>query len=371
MMLERAGLRQRANRPAQRHRRGVAGHEVATAAVLGRDLVDLRGERLLGCLGPRRVRVLGVDADGVDRAVGPDAAGQLADRVDRVVGREVDRLRAGARAMSSRSRCWSTHKIRPAPINRALMTLKMPTGPAPNTATVSPSPTSASAAPNQPVGKMSESRIACSSETSSGRRTRPVCGVRDAGALGLQPVEAARLLGPAEERGARCVRVRAIALGVVARAAVRAGAAGDRRADHDAIARVEVAHAFAELLDDAHAFVTEDAAGLHAGHRAADEVQVGAADGARRQADDGVLGALQLGFGHVVEADVPDAVEDDGFHARGPTHPPPGRQSPDVSDSTARRGSAGAARCPGGSGVTRASGRCRGARRSRVARGLL
>ena len=315
--------------------------------------------------------MLGVDADGVDRAVGPDAARQLADRVDRVVGREVDRLRAGATGhvepvamlvdaqdppgahQSRADDAEDAHRTRAEHGNGVALADVGQRG-------------------AEPAGRedvREQDRLLVGDLV--GQADETGVGVRDPGALGLQPVEAARLLGPAEERGARCVRVRAIALGVVARAAVRAGAAGDRRADHDAIARVEVAHAFAELLDDPHAFVTEDAAGLDAGHRAADEVQVGAADGARRQPDDGVLGALQLGFGHVVEADVPDAVEDDGFHARGPTHPPPGRQSPDVSDSTARRGSAGAARCPGGSGVTRASGRCRGARRSRVARGLL
>ena len=55
------------------------------------------------------------------------------------------------------------------------MTAKTPTGPAPKTATVSPSLDLGELAPNQPVGKMSESRIACSSVTSSGSLTQPTC----------------------------------------------------------------------------------------------------------------------------------------------------------------------------------------------------
>lgn len=46
------------------------------------------------------------------------------------------------------------------------MMANCPTGPQPKTATVSPSETSASLAPNQAVGKMSEIGSACSSLTS-------------------------------------------------------------------------------------------------------------------------------------------------------------------------------------------------------------
>ena len=77
------------------------------------------------------------------------------------------------RAIASRSSRRSTAKTRPAPIIRAEAMANCPTGPAPKTATVSPSPTSAISAPNQPVGKMSEIRIACSSLTASGSFTSP------------------------------------------------------------------------------------------------------------------------------------------------------------------------------------------------------
>ena len=64
------------------------------------------------------------------------------------------------------------------------MTAKIPTGPAPNTQTVSPRPTSASLAPKKAVGKMSESMIAWSSVTSSGSFTQliPPKGTRTASA---------------------------------------------------------------------------------------------------------------------------------------------------------------------------------------------
>jgi hypothetical protein len=73
--------------------------------------------------------------------------------------------------------------------------------------------------------------------------------VGDAGLLGLEAVETARVLGTAEERRPGPVGVRVVALRVVARAAVRAGAAGDRRRNHHAVADVEVADVVADLLD--------------------------------------------------------------------------------------------------------------------------
>ena len=60
---------------------------------------------------------------------------------------------------------------RPAPIRSALCTAKSPTGPQPQTATVSPSPMSAFAAAIQPVGRMSERNSTCSSESASSSMT--------------------------------------------------------------------------------------------------------------------------------------------------------------------------------------------------------
>ena len=64
-----------------------------------------------GCAGD------GVDADGVDRAVDADAAGQVQDRLDGVLLLEVDHLGPLARAMSSREAMRSTAKTRPAPLS--------------------------------------------------------------------------------------------------------------------------------------------------------------------------------------------------------------------------------------------------------------
>ena len=76
------------------------------------------------------------------------------------------------RAIARRSSCGSTAITWPAPIISALVIANCPTGPQPNTATVSPRLISAISAPNQPVGKISLMRIACSSVTPSGIFTK-------------------------------------------------------------------------------------------------------------------------------------------------------------------------------------------------------
>ena len=60
--------------------------------------------------------------------------------------------------------------------------------------------------------------------------------------------------------------------------------------------------------------MADDVAGLHAGHEAVVEVQVGAADRAARDLDDRVAGILDLRVGNSVAADVRGAVPDQGFH---------------------------------------------------------
>jgi hypothetical protein len=82
-------------------------------------------------------------------------------------------------------------------------------------------------------------------------------GVGYAGILGLQPIKRACGLGPAEERrsGLRPVGVGVVALGEVARAAVRAVPAPYGRRDDHPVALLEVPHLRACLLDYAHALV--------------------------------------------------------------------------------------------------------------------
>ena len=149
-----------------------------------------------------------------------------------------------------------------------------------------------------------------------GQLHRPDVGERHPHELGLHPVERAGHLRPAVEGGAglRPVGVGPVALRIVAGAAVRAGAAADRRGDHHAVAGPQVADPGADLLDHAHALVPEDRPRLHPRHGAAHEVQVGAADGAGGQAHDRVGRLADLRLGDVVEADVADVVEHHGLH---------------------------------------------------------
>jgi hypothetical protein len=137
-----------------------------------------------------------------------------------------------------------------------------------------------------------------------------------AGEFGLEAVEGPSRLRAAEERrpSRLPVGVGVVALRLIPRGAVRAMPAADGRGDDHPVADLEVAHRRADLLDDSHPFMTKDRAGHHARHRPADHVQVGATDGARREADDSVRGLLDLRLGDVVEADVPDSVEYDGLH---------------------------------------------------------
>ena len=78
--------------------------------------------------------------------------------------------------------------------------------------------------------------------------------------------------------------------------------------------RREVAYVGSDVLDDPHALVAEDRSRLHPGHRPPHEVQVGAADGARRELDDRVARLEHLRVGYLVEPDVSDGVKDDGLH---------------------------------------------------------
>ncbi|MNY03524.1 hypothetical protein D3C86_1361510 [compost metagenome] len=135
-------------------------------------------------------------------------------------------------------------------------------------------------------------------------------------------MERAGLLGAAVERGPSqgAVGVCHVALRVIARAAVRAGAAGDRRGNHHAIAHVQVAHLRTQLLDDPDALVAEDRPGLHPGHGSPDHVQVRPADRAGGQPNDGIGRLLDLGIGDLVEPNVSHPVKHDGFHLAPPVH---------------------------------------------------
>src|SRR5207249_5671850 len=115
---------------------------------------------------------------------------------------------------------------------------------------------------------------------------------------------AARLAAAVEGgAGARAVRVGDVALRLVPGTAVRAVATRDGRRHDDALALPQVAHVLADLLNHADRLVPEDGAGLHARERAADEMQVGAADRARRDADQRIGRLLQPRIAHRLEPD--------------------------------------------------------------------
>src|SRR5919201_4360230 len=81
-------------------------------------------------------------------------------------------------------------------------------------------------------------------------------------------------------------------------------------------------HLRADLLDDPHRLVAEDVAVLHAGRLAAVEVEVGAADRRRGDADDRVDRLLDPRVGDVLDAELLGPVPDDCLHRRrGSTWP--------------------------------------------------
>ena len=95
-----------------------------------------------------------LQADGVDAGVGAAAAGHLHQRVVDVGLFVVDRLGAArSRAMRSRSGKRSMAMTRSAPSRNALLMANWPTGPQPQTATVSPGLMSQFSAAMYPVGK--------------------------------------------------------------------------------------------------------------------------------------------------------------------------------------------------------------------------
>jgi hypothetical protein len=68
----------------------------------------------------------------------------------------------------------------------------------------------------------------------------------------------------------------------------------------------------------AHELVAHDVAILHAWHVTIIEVQIGAADRATRDFDDGVAGVLDLGIRNLIASDVLGAVPAQGLHCSSP-----------------------------------------------------
>ena len=96
--------------------------------------------------------------------------------------------------------------------------------------------------------------------------------------------------------------------------AVEALAARSDRADDDPLANhVVLFEAFTELLDDADRLMTKDESRAD-GVLTSNDMHVRAADRRRADANHGLPG-LRPRLGYVVDADVVDPVENDGFHS--------------------------------------------------------
>ena len=90
-------------------------------------------------------------------------------------------------------------------------------------------------------------------------------------------------------------------------------AGGDAGDDH-AVTHMKAGDAAANLFDDAGALVAEDATFGDAGHVSFEDVQIRAADGGLRDANDGIRRILQGGLWHVLEAFRAGAVVNECFH---------------------------------------------------------
>jgi hypothetical protein len=114
--------------------------------------------------------------------------------------------------------------------------------------------------------------------------------------------------------GDLAVAVGAFAHREIAAAALLAFAADDRKGNNDPVSRFELPVLRAHLDHFAHEFMAHDVAAHHARDEAVEEVQVGAADRARRHFDDRVARILDLRVGNGVAADVLLAVPAECFH---------------------------------------------------------
>ena len=153
-------------------------------------------------------------------------------------------------------------------------------------------------------------------------------GIGHAEIFGLSACIAAQEVRIAEEPGGRMapelrgllrIGVRALAGGIPAVAAEEAFAAGDGEGDHHAVAHFQVLAVGANLDDLAHGLVAHHVAGVHLGDHAIVDVQVRAADGAGRDADDAVPPVLDARVRHMLAAHVMLAVPGDGFHGAAPS----------------------------------------------------
>ena len=192
-----------------------------------------------------------------------------------------------------------------------------PIGPRPITATLPPVGICAYSTACQAVGQ----HVGEEQEAVVGRPVRHL----DRAVLGLRHPQVARPGRPAPRRRAWCSRTaprpsppRGPAwsrTATAARVAHEAVPAGDVERDDDAVADGDVRHLGADRLDDAHRLVAEDVALADERPEHLVEVQVGAAEPGRGDADDRVGRLLDRRVGDGVDAHVALAVPGEGLHS--------------------------------------------------------
>ncbi|GDY47491.1 hypothetical protein SANT12839_083730 [Streptomyces antimycoticus] len=140
------------------------------------------------------------------------------------------------------------------------------------------------------------------------QRIRGQIGERHPDVLGLGAVD------HAPENPAPAVT----ALSVVALPAEAAVAAGRDAGEQHPVAGPDLADIGTGLDDLADPLVAEHPAGADARQLAAEDMQIGAADGRGVDPDDGVGGGLEFGVGHLLPGGLLRPVEDECFHGRFP-----------------------------------------------------
>src|SRR5437763_10264831 len=81
-----------------------------------------------------------------------------------------------------------------------------------------------------------------------------------------------------------------------------------------AYATTHVANRAANFFIYADSFVSQNSAGLHSRKRAANHVQVCAANGARSQLNNGIVWFLYFGFFDIIKADIAYPMKNNSFH---------------------------------------------------------
>src|SRR3569623_2982909 len=98
----------------------------------------------------------------------------------------------------------------------------------------------------------------------------------------------------------------------------RALAAGDGEGDHHAVAHLQLLHPAAELDDLAHELVSQDFPLLHRGDEPVVKMQVGPANGGRRDLQDRVAVVQDAGGRHRLDADLLLTLPAVRIHFRSP-----------------------------------------------------